>query len=291
MAEDGSCVIGGVDTRGRTKVRTGARQGPEGQRRRTRTGAPERAYLPRTLPRDQRHLLLRRRDGRCVWACSPDVMLDRDAQASAPPHRVPRGRLGLRRPRLADSRVEHARVFWVGNLASPDRAAFFVGWAQRSRRWALAGGMLTCTASMVGFFGPGGAWGPVSFAFVISWLLAGRWPVSPMACSRVWGRSRALLDGLALALPFVLEPWAWSLSLGSVQGPVLIWYVETAVGVALLVWVVVEAGDTRRTPRERDAERQRVGRGSSASAWADPGPQVETCLREDRRPKQRRPAR
>ena len=143
-----------------------------------------------------------------------------------------------------DSRIPGSStpgVFWVGNLASPWIVLpFFVGWAQRSRRWALAGGMLTCTASMVGFFGPGGAWGPASFAFVISWLLVGA--LAGLAYGlfgESWGRSRALLDGLALALPFVLEPWAWSLSLGSVQGPVLIWYVETAVGVALLVWVVV----------------------------------------------------
>ena len=54
-----------------------------------------------------------------------------------------------------------------------------------------------------------------------------------------WGRSRALLDGIVLAVPFILEPWAWSLGLGYAQGPLPIWYVEAAVGLALLVWVIV----------------------------------------------------
>jgi hypothetical protein len=132
-------------------------------------------------------------------------------------------------------------VFWVGNLGSPwILLPFFVGWAQSSRRWALASGMLTCTASMVGFFGPGGAWGPASVAFVVSWLLVGA--LAGLAYGLFgdsWGRSRALPDGLALALPFILEPWTWSLGLGHAQGRMLYWYVETAVGAALLVWVVV----------------------------------------------------
>ena len=64
-----------------------------------------------------------------------------------------------------------------------------------------------------------------------------------------WGRSRALFDGLVLALPFVLEPWAWSLGLGYAQGPVPIWYVETAVGLALVAWVVIAS--RRRAARTR----------------------------------------
>jgi len=145
---------------------------------------------------------------------------------------------------VLDSRIpmpSSSTVFWVGNLGSPWIVLpFFFGWLQRSRRWALVSGLLTCTASMVGFFGPGGAWGPASFAFVASWLLVGA--LAGLAWGlfgHAWGRSRALLDGLALALPFILEPWAWSLGLGYVQGPVLIWYVETAIGLALLVWAIV----------------------------------------------------
>jgi hypothetical protein len=132
-------------------------------------------------------------------------------------------------------------VFWAGNLASPWLVLpFLVGWAQRSRGWALAGGTLTCTASMAGFFGPGGGWGPASFTFVASWLLVGALAGLVYGLfGDAWGQSRALLDGLALAVPFILEPWAWSLGLGYTQGPLPMWYVETAVGVALLVWVVV----------------------------------------------------
>lgn len=66
-----------------------------------------------------------------------------------------------------------------------------------------------------------------------------------------WGRSRALLDGLALAVPFILEPWAWSVDLGYVQGPALYWYIETAVGLALLVGVIV--ANRRRAAQTRAA--------------------------------------
>ncbi len=93
---------------------------------------------------------------------------------------------------------------------------------------------------MVGFFGPGGAWGPASFAFITSWLLVGALAGLVYGLfGESWGHSRALLDGLALALPFILEPWAWSLGLGYAQGPLPIWCAETAVGVALLVCVVL----------------------------------------------------
>jgi hypothetical protein len=143
-----------------------------------------------------------------------------------------------------DSRIPLPRsstVFWVGNLGSTWLVLpFLAGWAQRSRAWALAGGTLTCTASMIGFFGPGGAWGPASVAFVASWLLAGALTGLVYGLfGDAWGRSRALLDGLALAVPFVVEPWVWSLGLGYAQGPVPWWYVETAFGLALLVWVVL----------------------------------------------------
>jgi hypothetical protein len=158
---------------------------------------------------------------------------------------------------VLDSRIpmpSSSSVFWAGNLGSPWLVLpFLAGWAQRSRGWALAGGTLVCTASMVGFFGPGGGWGPASLAFVASWLL-----VAALAglvyglFGETWGHSRALLDGLALALPFILEPLAWSLGLGYAQGPVPIWYAETVVGVALLVWVLVAS-------RRRAALAQRAG--------------------------------
>jgi len=157
---------------------------------------------------------------------------------------------------VLDSRIpmpSTPAVFWAGNLASPWLVLpFLVGWAQRSRRWALASGMVTCTASMVGFFGPGGAWGPASFAFVASWLLVGA--LAGLVYGQIgdsWGRSRALLDGLALALPFIVEPGAWMLVLGSAQGSVPYWYVETAVGGAALVWVVLAS--RRRALQAKEA--------------------------------------
>jgi hypothetical protein len=145
---------------------------------------------------------------------------------------------------VLDSRIPmptSSTVFWIGNLGSTWLVLPFVaGWAQRSRPWAAAAGLVTSAASMVGFFLLGGAWGPASLAFVASWLLVGALAGFAYGLfGESWGRSRALLDGLALALPFILEPWAWSQGLGYAQGPMPIWYVEAAVGLALLVWVIV----------------------------------------------------
>jgi hypothetical protein len=145
---------------------------------------------------------------------------------------------------VLDSRIpmpSSSTVFWLGNLGSPWIALpFLVGWAQRSRGWALAGGAVTCTASMIGFFGPGGGWGPTSVAFVVGWLAVGALAGGLYGLfGDGWGRSRALLDGLALAVPFVLEPIAWSWGLGYSQGRLPVWYVEMAVGLVLFVWVVV----------------------------------------------------
>jgi hypothetical protein len=82
---------------------------------------------------------------------------------------------------------------------------------------------------------------------VASWRLVGVLAVAVYGLfGEGWGRSRALLDGLALALPFILEPWAWSLYLGQAQGSLPIWYVETAIGTGLLVWVVLAS--RRRAP-------------------------------------------
>ena len=152
---------------------------------------------------------------------------------------------------VLDSRIpmpSPSTVFWLGNLGSTWLVLpFLAGWVQRSRPWALVAGLLTSVASMVGFFLLGGAWGPASVAFVASWILVGALAGAVYGLfGESWGRSRALLDGLALALPFVMEPWAWSLGLGYSQGRLPVWYVETAVGVALLVWVVVAS--RRRAP-------------------------------------------
>lgn len=143
---------------------------------------------------------------------------------------------------LLDSRIPMPSspvVFWAGNLGSPWIVLpFLAGWAQRSRGWALASGLSACTASMAGFFGPGGGWGPASPGFVTGWLLVGALSGALYGLfGERWGRSRTLPDGLALALPFILEPFAWR-GLGYSQGRLPVWYAEVAVGLGLLTWVV-----------------------------------------------------
>lgn len=145
---------------------------------------------------------------------------------------------------LLDSRIpmpSSSEVFWVGNLGAPWLVLpFLAGWIAPSRQRALLGGALTCVAAMVGFFGPGSGWGPASLFFVASWvgiavLAGGLYGLFGFT----WGRSRTLLDGLALAVPFIVEPLAWSWGFGYSQGRLPTWSVELAVGLMLLVWVVV----------------------------------------------------
>ena len=155
---------------------------------------------------------------------------------------------------LLDSRIpmpSSSAVFWVGNLGAPWLVLpFLVGWTQPSRRWALLGGAFTCGTAMVGFFGPGSGWGPASAAFVGGWVAVGA--LAGGLYGRfgfTWGCSRTLLDGLALAVPFLLEPLAWSWGLGYSQGRLPIWYAEVAVGIVLIVWVVTASRRRERATR------------------------------------------
>ncbi len=157
---------------------------------------------------------------------------------------------------LLDSRIpmpHSSGVFWAGNLGAPWLVLpFLAGWTQRSRPWALLAGALTCGSAMIGFFGPGSGWGPASPAFVAGWIAVGA--LAGGLYGRfgfTWGRSRVLLDGLALAVPFIVEPLAWSWGLAYSQGRLPIWDVEMAVGIVLLVWVVLAS--RRRAPAQRSA--------------------------------------
>ena len=58
--------------------------------------------------------------------------------------------------------------------------------------------------------------------------LLGRW----------WGESRSIVAGVAIALPFIVEPAAWRVYVGFGQGPLVLWLVEVAVGIAILGWVI-----------------------------------------------------
>jgi hypothetical protein len=59
--------------------------------------------------------------------------------------------------------------------------------------------------------------------------LLGRW----------WGQSRAIVAGVAIALPFFVEPVAWRVYDGFAKGPLVVWAVEIAAGIALLGWVLL----------------------------------------------------
>jgi hypothetical protein len=64
---------------------------------------------------------------------------------------------------------------------------------------------------------------------VVVYGLLGRW----------WGNSRSIVAGVAIALPFLVEPAAWRVYVGFGQGPLVLWLAELAVGIAILGWVIV----------------------------------------------------
>jgi hypothetical protein len=157
-------------------------------------------------------------------------------------------------------------TFWVGNLAAPwGFFAFGAGWAQRSKLWAAVSGVAAEVAIVGGFYAyvlvgpfvdphmvfypapdPGL---PFVGTVVSGWLWAiSFWIVPAVAggavfglAGRWWGRSRSIVAGVALALPFFVEPAFWRIYDGRLKGPFVVWIVEIAVGSVLLAWVLVVA--------------------------------------------------
>jgi hypothetical protein len=151
-------------------------------------------------------------------------------------------------------------TFWVGNLSSPWAVlAFVAGLSQRSRIWAAAAGVAAEVACVAGFYvkllfvdpdhlGLPHSTAPLTLigTGVSHWL----WFISPWVVvaigagvvygllGRWWGESRSIVPGAAIALPFILEPAAWRIYVGFGQGPIVLWFMEAAVGIAILGSVI-----------------------------------------------------
>ncbi len=156
-------------------------------------------------------------------------------------------------------------TFWVGNFSAPWAVlAFGAGWAQRSRLWAAIGGVAAEVAIVAGFYAsvlagpivdPWGHFGPPPYPGLLTvietglsaWLWAiSSWVVPAIGAGvvygllgRWWGQSRSIVAGVAIALPFFVEPVAWRVYDGFAKGPLVVWFVEIAVGITLLGWVLV----------------------------------------------------
>jgi hypothetical protein len=157
-------------------------------------------------------------------------------------------------------------TFWIGNLAAPWAVlAFGAGWAQRSRLWAAIGGVAAEVAIVAGFYGQflvgdfadprkllGGDPYPGLLPFtetaVAGWLRsAGPWLVLAIGAGiaygllgRWWGQSRSIVAGVAIALPFFAEPVWWRVFEGyPLEGSLVLWLLEIAVGITLLRWALV----------------------------------------------------
>lgn len=153
-------------------------------------------------------------------------------------------------------------MFWVSNLSSPWLVlAYLAGWSQRSRAWAAGTGAMADVACIFGFYGqflfidthplPGPLSQPtpplIRFEYNLSgWLhFVSPWIVIAILTGAAygilgywWGRHRSIAAGALVALPFIAEPWLWRAYSGYYKDPVILWIVEVAVGVTLLVWVI-----------------------------------------------------
>jgi hypothetical protein len=156
-------------------------------------------------------------------------------------------------------------TFWIGNLAAPwALLAFGAGWAQRSRLWAAIGGVAAEVAIVAGFYVSAlvdpviDPWAHFAAPYpglltsagtgLSDWLgCISPWAIPAIAVGAVyglvgrwWGQSRPIAAGIALALPFFAEPIWWRVSEGyPIEGSLVLWVVEIAVGIALLAWVLV----------------------------------------------------
>ena len=157
-------------------------------------------------------------------------------------------------------------TFYLGNFSAPWAVlAFGVGWAQRSKLSAVLGGVASEIACVVGFYAQslivwfedprrllGGDPYPGLLQFtetaVTRWLayFIGPWLVMAIGAGvvygllgRWWGQSRSIVAGAALALPFFAEPFAWRMYDGFLMGPLVVWAVEIAAGIALLSWALL----------------------------------------------------
>jgi hypothetical protein len=155
-------------------------------------------------------------------------------------------------------------TFWVGNFSAPWAVlAFGAGWAERSRLSAVLAGVAAEVACVAGFYAQslvvefedprrllGGDPYPGLLSFtdaaVTRWLSysIGPWLVLAIGAGiaygflgRWWGESRSIVAGVAIALPFFVEPLAWRVYDGFLQGPLVVWVVEIGAGIALVGWV------------------------------------------------------
>jgi hypothetical protein len=97
--------------------------------------------------------------------------------------------------------------------------------------------MTVATASISGWFEFIAPWLVIALGAGVICGILGGW----------WGRSRALIAGLAIAAPFIAEPWLWPIYNGYYKGPTVVWVAEIAVGIVVLVWAVTSWHRARRS--------------------------------------------
>lgn len=125
--------------------------------------------------------------------------------------------------------------------------AFLAGLLQRSWRWAVVAGTVSEIACLIAFyarqFGSG-----LSVTGWLDYIFRGAppWGLIALPVGVVYGllgnrytRTRSAAAGACLSLALVAEPWAWPLYEGFRRGPLIVWIIETAIGVLATGWLLL----------------------------------------------------
>lgn len=155
---------------------------------------------------------------------------------------------------------DETSLFWLGNFCTPWLVlAFLAGRKQPSAVTAAASGSLSTMACVVGFYlrfltldhfawglPPSASVTEVAVTNVSHWLVfIAPWVFAALvggllygALGFAWRRSRSLMAGFALCLPFIAEPVLWPLKNGYYQGPWSLWLAEVIIGLLVLGHVI-----------------------------------------------------
>lgn len=161
-------------------------------------------------------------------------------------------------------------TFWMSNLSAPYLLFPFLAGASAARSWrgAMLLGVLVDWVLVAAFYARSlydpseiannhrqgqpaisvnqimhwaaiqadGPWLKLGIAAGLAFGLLGMW----------WARSRSVLGALAVAAPFIVEPFAWRVYEGRWSMSVGLWATETAVGVALLGLLLILASSRKK---------------------------------------------
>ena len=126
---------------------------------------------------------------------------------------------------------------------------FLVGAMHPDLRRAVAYGMAAPLVALVAFYAFSPWWGLnlISERYYLQWLIGGLLTGPVCGALGHWWRARgSRAAGVAIAAVFVLEPFAWVAARGYLRGPLWVWCLEVALGLAVAILALcLRRGGTR----------------------------------------------